>query len=641
MKKTTLVLALTAFAHLTFAQSQRIVLAEEFTQASCGPCASQNPAFNALLSANSSKIVAIKYQTSWPGVDPMNAQNPGQVQTRVTYYNVTGVPHALIDGVSPTGASYVGAPANFSQAKLDAAYAVSSPFTINLTHTMSADYDSIFITADITATEAVNVTGPLKGHIAIVEKEINFKTPPGTNGEKVFHSVMRRMLPSDQGTTLPTAWTVGQTETITISAAVPTYIYDISQISVVAFVQDNANKSVKQAAYSAPKPVAVDAGITAISSIPFMQCVTDFTPAVTIQNYGTSTLTSATINYRIDNGTVSTLPWSGSLAQGASEQVNLPVQSTTVGQHTFSAYTTDPNGQTDFNTKNNTSSSLHYILNASGTGTSVNEGFVSPSFPPTGWLLYNADGGVTWTRVTTTGGFGLSANAVRMNFNGSPAGEIEDLILPAFDFSNSAGSPISMTFDMAYCQASANNRDSLFVLVSTDCGDTWTKVFQKGGSALATAPINSTTFFTPTSTQWRQETIDLTTFGGESNVLVTLRARSNGYGNNGFVDNVNVRSIVGINERSTTSGMQIFPNPFSNSTSIIVNSDRNQNLKFTIYNVLGERVFTLNKEINQGTNKIEWNGASNSGEQLPAGVYYCELSDGRASMDLKKIIITR
>ena len=42
------------------AQNQRLVLAEEFTNASCGPCAAQNPAFDALLSANPTKITAVK-----------------------------------------------------------------------------------------------------------------------------------------------------------------------------------------------------------------------------------------------------------------------------------------------------------------------------------------------------------------------------------------------------------------------------------------------------------------------------------------------------------------------------------------------------------------------------------------------------
>lgn len=46
---------------------QRLVLVEHFTQASCGPCASQNPALKAVLDANQGKVVALKYQTSWPG----------------------------------------------------------------------------------------------------------------------------------------------------------------------------------------------------------------------------------------------------------------------------------------------------------------------------------------------------------------------------------------------------------------------------------------------------------------------------------------------------------------------------------------------------------------------------------------------
>ena len=103
MKKIYLIVATLTVAVAVNAQSQRLVLAEEFTQASCGPCASQNPAFNTLIAANSTKIITIKYQTSWPGVDPMNAQNPTQVQTRVNYYAVSGVPDGEIGGNSLSG----------------------------------------------------------------------------------------------------------------------------------------------------------------------------------------------------------------------------------------------------------------------------------------------------------------------------------------------------------------------------------------------------------------------------------------------------------------------------------------------------------------------------------------------------------
>ena len=69
MKKTLTLVALAVAGSAAFGQAQRLVLFEEFTQASCGPCASQNPAFNTLLDANATKAVSIKYQTSWPGFE--------------------------------------------------------------------------------------------------------------------------------------------------------------------------------------------------------------------------------------------------------------------------------------------------------------------------------------------------------------------------------------------------------------------------------------------------------------------------------------------------------------------------------------------------------------------------------------------
>lgn len=95
----------------TKAQSQRLVLVEEFTNASCPPCAAQNPTFNTLLANNTVKVVSIKYQTNWPGVDPMNAQTQAEVGPRVTYYGVTGVPYSPIDGdvnIAAIGGYYQG-----------------------------------------------------------------------------------------------------------------------------------------------------------------------------------------------------------------------------------------------------------------------------------------------------------------------------------------------------------------------------------------------------------------------------------------------------------------------------------------------------------------------------------------------------
>ncbi|MFL2570290.1 MAG: T9SS type A sorting domain-containing protein [Parvicellaceae bacterium] len=90
-----------------------------------------------------------------------------------------------------------------------------------------------------------------------------------------------------------------------------------------------------------------DAGVSSIASPVGAYCVDNFDPELTIKNFGTNTLSSVTINYDIDGGTNNTYSWSGSLAAGASVVVTLPTMITTSGPHTFNAYTSSPNGNTD------------------------------------------------------------------------------------------------------------------------------------------------------------------------------------------------------------------------------------------------------------------------------------------------------
>jgi len=244
MKKTILLLALVLSTLFLFSQSQRMVFIEEFTQASCGPCAAANPAFNSLLSANTSKAISLKYQASFPGTDPMFNQNSAEILKCEDYYAISNVPNARIDGNGVNGA-----PSVITQANINAEYAVPSAFSINLNHWFNAANDSIYINCEITCTQNISVPTP-RVRIAMIEKTISFSSPPGNNGEKIFHNVMRKMYPGTNGTALASSWIVGQKKTISFKEKIPTYIYSKPQIAVVAWIQDESNKNVKQAQLS-------------------------------------------------------------------------------------------------------------------------------------------------------------------------------------------------------------------------------------------------------------------------------------------------------------------------------------------------------------------------------------------------------
>ena len=299
----------------------------------------------------------------------------------------------------------------------------------------------------------------------MVEKTIQFTSAPGSNGETAFYDVMRKMYPSAAGTTLPGTWTLGQTQTITFGAAIPAYIYSKSQIRMVAFIQSDGDKTVQQAGSDATQALPSDIGATTIAGVPVYQCSTSFTPTVTIKNFGTTTLTSCTINYKVDAAAPSTMPWTGSLATGATATVTLSPVTAAAGAHTFTSYTSAPNGGLDFDAANDTKVSSFAIVASTGVAAPIVEGFTSTTFPPTSWFINNADGAATWIRKSGAGGFGTSTACTKIGFFNIPAGAVDELFAKNIDYSSVTSA--TLTFNVAYCQYSSEN-DKLEVKVSTE-----------------------------------------------------------------------------------------------------------------------------------------------------------------------------
>jgi len=212
--------------------AQRTVLLEHFSGASCGPCAAANPALMRLVKANAGKMVMIKYQKNIPGYDPMYLDNTTDVDNRLSYYGVRGVPNSEMDGNV-----FNDHPANLTQAKIDARQAVATPFTLTVNHQYT-QLDSVITTVTVSSNAAV--TAALKLHVVVTEAEIVYPTPPGSNGEKVFEHVMKKMLPSNAGTDL-TGITAGFSRTYTFRAKI-NKVYDVSQVEVVAFIQNPTTK---------------------------------------------------------------------------------------------------------------------------------------------------------------------------------------------------------------------------------------------------------------------------------------------------------------------------------------------------------------------------------------------------------------
>ncbi|MCF8345070.1 MAG: Omp28-related outer membrane protein, partial [Bacteroidales bacterium] len=382
---------------LSNGQTQRLVLAEEFTNASCGPCAAQNPAFDALLEANSDKATSIKYHVSWPGTDPMYSHNPAQSNARVNYYGVTGVPYAFIDSEAQSGSNYTGAPTNVTQSTIDAYYAIPSPFIINLSHEVSEERGSISVEMVVKAAQGIS-NNNLFAHIAVVEETITFDNPPGTNGETVFHNVMKKMLPDATGTALPASFNQGDSVVINEEWILEN-VYDDIQLAVVGFVQDNSDEYVQQAAYSNPiAPDYYDLTMDAILVPEVSYCGDSIAPVIKVENRGKE-VSSMKINYRINDGDLHTYDWNGEINFLKTKEIILPSIMFDLQEedNIITVYTSEPDGQDDFIPENDT---LEQVFNQSPvlTQSTVYLELKTDNYgEETSWELVDSEGNVIYS----------------------------------------------------------------------------------------------------------------------------------------------------------------------------------------------------------------------------------------------------
>jgi hypothetical protein len=351
MKRFTLLMGFFFCLVLLYSQSPRLVLLEEFTQASCGPCATVNPSIEALLNANPNLITSIWYHTSWPGYDPMYLHNPTDVNARVALYQVTYVPFSNLDGNF-----YSGSATGWNINTVNNRAAMPSPFDLKLNYMIPATNDSVYLTMVAKCTQPV--AGLMAAHNVVIETNIHFNTPPGSNGEKDFKNVMDKMLPSKDGTTLPASFVAGDYSIIETSWKFQ-YVYDVTKISAVGFIQNKNTKEIHQSCNATTDPLVMpyddDLQVMSISNVPYTNCSGTFVPIVKIRNNGNNAVTSFHIMYRVNDGTLNDFTWSGNMTTLQKRTITLPAVTFTPDyQNIFKVYTVNPNNVADEYPKNDT-----------------------------------------------------------------------------------------------------------------------------------------------------------------------------------------------------------------------------------------------------------------------------------------------
>lgn len=257
------------------------------------------------------------------------------------------------------------------------------------------------------------------------------------------------------------------------------------------------------------------------------------------------------------------------------------------------------------------------------------EGMENASTFSSDWTIVNP-GGNGWVRSTATAFTG--AACVRYDNTSNSGGQIEELIGSTINMSAIAN-PV-FTFRVAYALRATGDNDRLRVLVSTNCGQTWTQRYAKSGSILATAPTTSGSF-TPNASQWRLETVSLnSSLQSATNVRIKFEFESDG-GNDVYIDDINIVSPTSVSSPDLNiSQFTVFPNPAQENTTAMFTLTESMQTDIQVIDLTGREVMAVySGELQPGEHRFDLNTAA-----LSKGIYFVRLRAGNGFVTQKLVV---
>jgi thiol-disulfide isomerase/thioredoxin len=375
-------------------------------------------------------------------------------------------------------------------------------------------------------------------------------------------------------------------------------IYEVGQ------VDSNALYNAKTA--GCPIPTAAIDGRILTASSEGWYCGTMNNMSVKFENYSNNStaISSATINVKdfVTGSTLTTASYSGNLPQYGVATVSIPSFTPPAnysGQIAFDVAVTGDGATTNnsidgaisYYAPANANTNLAWSENLEGSTTAMPANF---------GLKVGADYGM----------FGLVNGANVTGFVPAAAGGTMTMI--ADFFNNQATAPpgvlvcgnhnsttndsLFFKFDCAHTfyTAATPENDKLEVVVSTDCGASWTSVWTGQGATINTAPPKASSYIPAAASEWWSYKANLTGYRNATNLLVAIRATSD-FGNYAWLDNFKLatKAANGINDLTIANNISIFPNPTAGKFTINLNNIIANNAIVNVVNTLGQNVISL------------------------------------------------
>lgn len=369
----------------------------------------------------------------------------------------------------------------------------------------------------------------------------------------------------------------------------------------------------------------------AVESIegPSLSCTGQRTFLVTIRNTGSIPCDGGELAFSIvgtaNSVTVST---NQTIQPGESIVLNAPINLNITGrtelQAVFSPFIDLP----EYDLINNRR--IHTLNVQPAVSLPYAESFEYNSFSGNNWLINNPDYARTWDTVSTRG-LGESRYSGRMPFLTYGSGAQDFAYSPFITLPANLDSLI-LRFDYAYRFRSNSLADTVELSISGDCGDSWQRVFYKGGAQLGTFDTLWLNFKPFRAAHWDEFKQDISgLIPGATELVFRLRASSKA-GSNFFIDNLFVYS----NENPAALQLpdfdfKLYPNPSTGQVQLTLSAAQPKS-RIHVFSTTGAIVY-------QGQTSSEPQ-VTLPLDHLPAGVYAVQISNSGGTAT-RRLLIAR
>ena len=378
-----LALQATAFAQLpvSTAPSNKTVVLEEFTGIKCVYCPDGHKIANNIKSSNTpGKVILVNIHTGSfaapSGTEPDFRTAEGNAIAAIPTMGITGYPTGSMNRHIYQGTAIAmsrGVWAQYATQTLGQPSYVNVALqgTLNVTtRLLTVNVEVYYTGASPVSTNNLtvmllenDVVGPQTGGTNYNPTQVN---PDGTYNHQ--HMLRKVLNTSAMGETISptTSGTLIQKQyTFTVPAQFVNNAPQLGNLEIAAFVAES-NTEIISGAYG---PITLtgfaftkDAQVQSVSSEATV-CAGILNPKAKIYNNGSSTITSATINYNVNGGTNSTYNYTGSIAPASTVEISLPaITFTPTTTNTLNVTIGNVNGSADQNTANNTQAKTGILL---------------------------------------------------------------------------------------------------------------------------------------------------------------------------------------------------------------------------------------------------------------------------------------